>query len=190
VSRRAYLLISCLCAACATAAPKPAAKRATSANEQPVAGGSAAQADATPSEVGQRAEAGGKTLRPALIAADLEHAYLGVIDRAGLVTIIEQGLGRVLARLKLSPAMERGKFQGFRVNGIDAAWAHAGIQANDVVLRLNGQAVERPEQAQAAFESLRVASELALELLRDGQKVALRYRIEGSSPTSNASAPP
>jgi type II secretory pathway component PulC len=113
-----------------------------------------------------------------------------VIDRTGLVAIIDRGLGHVLARFKLSPVMAKGKFQGFRVDAIDPAWAAAGIAVNDVLLRLNGRPIERPEQALVAFESLRVASELALELARDGQKRALRYRIEARSPTSSASAPP
>lgn len=190
MSRRVYLLILCLCVGCASAAPKQVESPASA----PVASSEPQLQDSTADEASAESapgtEASGKTLRPPPIASDLERAYLGVIDRAGLVTIIEQGLGRVLARLKVSPAMERGRFQGFRVNAIDPAWAHAGIQANDVLLRLNGQAIERPEQAQLAFESLRVASELALELLRDGQKVALRYRIEGSAVTSKPSAPP
>ena len=115
--------------------------------------------------------------------------YLGAIDRAGLRAILDQGLGRVLARLQLSPVLVKGKFQGFRVNQIDPAWAASGVAVNDVVLRLNGSPIERPEQAMAAFESLRVASELALELSRDGQTIALRYRIEDSASTSSASAP-
>ncbi|HEX6242060.1 MAG TPA: PDZ domain-containing protein [Polyangiales bacterium] len=104
--------------------------------------------------------------------------------------IVDQGLGRVLARLKLSPLLVKGKFQGFVVNQIDPAWAASGVTVNDVVLRLNGSPIERPEQAMAAFESLRVASELALELVRDGQRITLRYRIEDSASISSASAPP
>jgi S1-C subfamily serine protease len=130
------------------------------------------------------------TLQPG--PAGTESPYLGVIDRTGLAAIIEQGLGRVLARLHVSPVLVQGKFQGFRVNAIDPAWSAAGLLVNDVVLRLNGQPIERPEQAVVAFESLRVASELALELSRGGQKLSLRYRIEGAAPspsTSSAMAP-
>lgn len=116
--------------------------------------------------------------------------YLGVIDRAGLRAIVDQGLGRVLARLQLSPVLLKGKFQGFRVNQIDPAWAASGVAVNDVLRRLNGAPIERPEQAMAAFESLRVASELALELSREGQILSLRYRIEDSASTSSPSAPP
>jgi S1-C subfamily serine protease len=115
-----------------------------------------------------------RTLR----AGQGDPAYLGVLDRKGLSTVIDQGLGRVLARLKLSPAMRNGRYEGFRVSEIDPAWASAGIQVGDVLLRLNGQPIERPEQAQVAFESLRVASEVALELSRNGKTTTLRYRVE------------
>lgn len=115
-----------------------------------------------------------KTLR----AGQGDPAYLGVLDRKGLLIVIEQGLGRVLARLKVSAAMRNGRYEGFRVTAIDPSWASAGIQVGDVLLRLNGQPIERPEQAQVAFESLRVASEVALELARNGEKLTLRYRVE------------
>jgi hypothetical protein len=112
------------------------------------------------------------------VTNDKNSPYLGVLDREGLDAVIDQGLGRVLGRLKVSPVLQRGQFQGFRVTGVDVAWKAAGIAVDDVILRLNGQPIERPEQAQAAFESLRVASEISLDLLREGKPKKLRYRIE------------
>lgn len=117
-----------------------------------------------------------KTLQPEFSGVD--PAYMGVLDRRGLIAIVEQGLGRTLARLKLSAVMNKGRFTGFRVTQIDPAWSAAGIEVGDVLLRLNGQPIERPEQAQEAFDSLRVASEVALELTRGEQKRSLRYRVE------------
>jgi len=117
-----------------------------------------------------------KTLQLEPVGAD--PAYVGALERKGLIVIIDQGLGRVLARLKLSPVMRSGRFAGFRVTQVDPAWAASGIEVGDVLLRLNGQSIERPEQAQEAFESLRVASEVALEIMRGEQKRALRYRVD------------
>lgn len=110
--------------------------------------------------------------------APASDGYLGVVERAGLVAIVEQGLGRMLARLKLSPVMEGKRFRGFRVSALDPQWAECGLQVGDVLLRLNAQPIERPEQAMVAFESLRVASEIAVELQRSGEKMVLRYRVE------------
>jgi type II secretory pathway component PulC len=132
--------------------------------------------DAGAAEPAESPSAHDKTLQPGPVGAD--PAYVGVLDRKGLVAVIEQGLGRMLARLKLSAVMNKGRFAGFRVTEIDPAWGAAGIEKGDVLLRLNGQTIERPEQAQEAFESLRVASEVALELVRGEEKRSLRYRIE------------
>lgn len=114
----------------------------------------------------------------ATVTNDKNSPYVGVIDREGLHAIIDQGLGRLLGRLKISPVLQRGKFEGFRVTGLDPVWSGAGMLLEDVIVRLNGQPIERPEQAQVAFESLRVASEISLDLTREGKPKKLRYRIE------------
>jgi S1-C subfamily serine protease len=61
---------------------------------------------------------------------------------------------------------------------LDPSWRDSGVQQGDVITRLNGQPIERPEQAMVAFDSLRVASEVAVEIVRDGQPMRLRYRVE------------
>jgi type II secretory pathway component PulC len=104
--------------------------------------------------------------------------YLGVIEREGLVALVDQGLGRFLQHVQLEPAVANGKFGGFRVASLDPAWKGAGIESGDVITRLNGQPIERPEQAMAAFESLRTASEVKVEFTRAGTPANLRFRIE------------
>jgi hypothetical protein len=170
--RDALLLSLAVQAACASAPREKTAATAVQVNQTPDNGQDAGSAD-TPQI---SAAAPDKTLRPELAGGAA--GYLGVLERKGLNAIIDQGLGRVLARLKLSPALRGGRFEGFRVSEIDPAWLGTGLLVGDVLLRLNGQVIERPEQAQAAFESLRVASEVALELNRAGEKLSLRYRIE------------
>lgn len=115
---------------------------------------------------------------PSTLARNDDGAYLGVIDRAGLNAIVEQGLGRMLGRLQLSPVLDGKRFQGFRVAALDPQWDGSGVQTGDVITRLNGAPIERPEQAMTAFDSLRVASEVAVEIVRDGKPMALRYRVE------------
>ncbi len=103
---------------------------------------------------------------------------VGVIDRAGLIVIVEAGLGRLFQRLRVSPSMERGRFVGFEITGLDEPWEASSLQQGDVIRTLNGQPIERPEQAMAAFEGLRHADELVVELLRAGAPATLRFRIE------------
>jgi hypothetical protein len=104
--------------------------------------------------------------------------YSGSIDRAGLIAIVDQGLGRFFGHLRLAPVMDGKRFVGFAVAGIDPAWGDIGLRPGDIIQRVNGQVIERPEQAMAAFESLRVASEVMVEITRAGVPATLRFRIE------------
>jgi hypothetical protein len=104
--------------------------------------------------------------------------YAGSINRAGLVVIVDQGLGRFFTHLKLAPVLDGKRFVGFAVTAIDPAWGDTGLREGDVLMRVNGQAIERPEHAMAAFEGLRVASEVVVELTRAGVPATLRYRID------------
>jgi hypothetical protein len=115
---------------------------------------------------------------PRVRVAHDDGAYLGTLTREGLVAILDQGLGRFLQHVKLEPSMETGKFRGFRVAAIDPAWQGVGIQSGDVITRVNGHPIERPEQALTAFESLRTASEVKVDLTRAGVAESVRYRIE------------
>jgi hypothetical protein len=107
-----------------------------------------------------------------------DEAYLGVIERQGLVAILDQGLGRFLQHVQLEPALSGGKFDGFRLAALDPAWHGVGLESGDLIKRLNGQPIERPEQAMAAFESLRTASEVRVDFTRAGKPSSVRYRIE------------
>lgn len=104
--------------------------------------------------------------------------YAGTIARTRLLPVVDQGLGRFLSHLRLSPVFEGARFVGFAIAGIDPAWGDIGLVPGDVLVRVNGQPIERPEQAQAAFESLRVVSEVVVDITRAGVPATLRYRIE------------
>jgi type II secretory pathway component PulC len=45
----------------------------------------------------------------------------------------------------------------------------AGLGLGDVVLRINGQNLEHPEEAHRLFESLPRARDITIDLLRGGQ---------------------
>ena len=77
------------------------------------------------------------------------------------------------------PVFVAGKFHGFRIAALrdDSFWAGVDINPGDVVVSVNGFPIEHPEQAQTAFESLDVASELHVAYERDGQPRDLVYAI-------------
>ena len=77
------------------------------------------------------------------------------------------------------PVLVGGKFHGFRIAVLrDAAfWSGVDLRPGDVVTAVNGFPIERPEQAQTAFDSLEVASELRVAYDRDGQPKEFAYAI-------------
>jgi type II secretory pathway component PulC len=76
------------------------------------------------------------------------------------------------------PVFLAGKFHGFRIGALKGKdWQGVDLKAGDVVTRVNGFTVERPENAFEAFQSLEVASELRVDFERDGEPRSLRYAI-------------
>ena len=65
---------------------------------------------------------------------------------------------------------------GSRRSG-NSFWQGVDLKPGDVVFGVNGFPIERPEQAQTAFESLEVSSELRVDYERDGQPRELVYAI-------------
>ena len=101
--------------------------------------------------------------------------------RSAVHAVVVQGLGMFLRRVDLDdqPVLAGGKFHGFRIAALrDASfWNGVDIKPGDVVTSVNGFPIERPEQAQTAFDSLDVASELRVALERGGQPRELVFPI-------------
>jgi type II secretory pathway component PulC len=47
-----------------------------------------------------------------------------------------------------------------------------------VILRVNGVTLETPDKAQEALSSLKVASELVVEVIREGKPLRVRLAID------------
>jgi S1-C subfamily serine protease len=104
----------------------------------------------------------------------------GEIVRAELVSVLDAGLGRFLGGVRVEAALTEGRFDGYRVVSIypeDPRFADLPLQAGDVIVRVNGEPIERPEQAFLVWNGLRVASELMIEYVRGGERRELRYVI-------------
>jgi type II secretory pathway component PulC len=103
------------------------------------------------------------------------------LARSAVRATIAAGLGAFLQHVDLDdqPVIADGKFRGFRIAALrDAAfWNGVDLKPGDVVTSLNGFPIERPEQAQTAFDSLAVASELRLAYDRAGYPRELVFAI-------------
>jgi S1-C subfamily serine protease len=103
------------------------------------------------------------------------------LTRSAVHAVVGQGLGAFLQRVELDdkPVRVGGQFHGFRIAALHDAtfWSAVDLKPGDVVTRVNGFPIERPEQAQTAFESLEVAGELRVSYDRDGEPRELVYPI-------------
>jgi len=104
----------------------------------------------------------------------------GAIPRRDLVAVLDGGLPAFLQGVEVEPVTDGDDFVGFRVLALypgDPSFADAPVVPGDIVTSVNGHPIERPEQAHAAWESLRVASEVAIRVLRDDEPREVRLVI-------------
>jgi type II secretory pathway component PulC len=103
------------------------------------------------------------------------------LSRSAIRATVAQGLGAFLQRVELDdkPVLSGGKFRGFRITALRGSsfWSGVDLKPGDVVTRVNGFPIERPEQAQRAFESLQASGELRVSYERDGEPRELVYPI-------------
>jgi type II secretory pathway component PulC len=103
------------------------------------------------------------------------------LARSAVHQVVSQGLGAFLQHVEVEdqPVMLSGRFHGFRIAVLrdQAFWSGVDLRPGDVVTGVNGFPIEHPEQAQTAFESLEVASELRVAYERDGRAREIVYAI-------------
>jgi S1-C subfamily serine protease len=68
---------------------------------------------------------------------------------------------------------------GFRLAAVrpGSFFERIGLHPNDVVLRVDGRALNGIDDASAAYAWLRVTDRFSVDILRDGRPVTLRYVI-------------
>jgi hypothetical protein len=96
----------------------------------------------------------------------------GLLKRAALVRLIDAGLPRWLQGVEGDRKLANHRFQGWLVKSIhptNPCYQDVDLRQGDVVQKVNGKSIERPEQAFDVLESLRVAPAIVVEYLRDGK---------------------
>lgn len=169
--------------------PAPAASVAPQAGSRPdppVAHQAGAPApgsnQATPAghgttEVPTRAASGAPS-DPARACADLVGA--GAVKRTALARAAASGLGLWLRGVEAKARQDGGRFKGWevlRLHDSDPCFARVGIARGDIVVRINGQGLERPEEAHRLFESLPKAGHISIDLIRAGVPHNVRLRV-------------
>jgi type II secretory pathway component PulC len=106
----------------------------------------------------------------------------GSIPRALLRAELDRGVGRFLQHVRVQAAVSRGHFVGWKLVSLFAKRPDVHVQvlqAGDILLRVNGASLERPEDFKAVWDSLAEAKEIVLDIERDGQPSSLHYAISG-----------
>jgi type II secretory pathway component PulC len=101
------------------------------------------------------------------------------IPRSALLAVLSGGVGRFLQRVQLEPALNKGRFVGWRLVKLfdDAQSGSGALQPGDTLLRVNGQSIERPEQFKNVWDSLATESQLVLQVERAGQRSEIHHKI-------------
>jgi type II secretory pathway component PulC len=158
------LLVLLSAAACASRPPAPAGVP----GEAPLPEAPAAPASAAPAP---------RAAAPATCEAFLRP---GVLRRGTVVRAVDRGLGKWLQGVKVAPVREAGRFRGWRVESLypdDPCFRSLDLREGDVVTAVNGTSLERPEQANDVFQSLRSARALRVELVRGANPRTVTLQI-------------
>jgi hypothetical protein len=102
------------------------------------------------------------------------------IGRGELNRVLDAAPGRFLAKIDSEPRFRDGRFHGWRLRAFfpgDPRFARVDLRPGDVVVRVNGQRLERPDDLFSVWTALRTARELVVELERDGTPRTLRWTI-------------
>jgi type II secretory pathway component PulC len=106
----------------------------------------------------------------------------GHVLRADVVRTADAGVGGFLHthQLEVAPELRAGRFVGWRVTGLrQSGFGNSvDVRTGDVVRRVNGLVLERPEDADAALKASRARAAVDVVLERDGHEVQVHVPID------------
>jgi S1-C subfamily serine protease len=104
----------------------------------------------------------------------------GVVKRTSLVKLIDAGLPRWLQGIEGDRKIAKHRFQGWLIKSLhagDPCYEDLDLRSGDVVQKVNDKSIERPEQAYEVAQSLRTASSIVVQYLRDDKPRKLTIPI-------------
>jgi type II secretory pathway component PulC len=104
----------------------------------------------------------------------------GTMTRAAVAKVIEAGPQRFIASVRVEPYTVKGKFIGYRLVGVAADGPLINSQSvfpGDVIISVNHEPLERPDQFMRAWEVAKSATALEILLLRGTQRLLYRWKL-------------
>lgn len=96
------------------------------------------------------------------------------LAKAELKEFLDRGPQEFIQQVQVRPVFRQGKFFGWKI--IDYV-GPGPIIRGDIVCRVNGQAIERPDEFMSVWNTLGNQEFLEVELQRQTKKLKLRYTI-------------
>lgn len=112
-------------------------------------------------------------------AAEKPRSPPGRFARAEVDEVLLQGPVWILRRVVPEEVVRDGAFVGWRLAAIPEEWRHLAIKPGDVVTRVNGASIERPNDLWAAWVGLASAKELRVAYEREEAARELVMPIDG-----------
>lgn len=105
----------------------------------------------------------------------------GRLGRGEVEAVMARGPQPFIASLRVEAHLNKGRFIGFRILQFlpNTSLANSqSVQPGDVILSVNQESVERPEEFMRAWEVVKNADVLEVKLLRGERQLVYRWKIE------------
>ncbi len=117
---------------------------------------------------------------PGAGAAPINAAAPGHLARGDVERVLRQGPPWLLRRVVPEEVIREGKFIGWRMLSLPEDWK-VDLKNGDIVTKVNGLSIERPDDLWAAWMQMQSAVELRVSIERDGKPRDLVVPIDGAS---------
>jgi len=121
-------------------------------------------------------------LPPPVAAAPAEApvpAASGTLWRADVRRVLAGSPGAFLGHVEAVPAFASKRFRGWRIVSFFPGDPRLGgvLRPGDIVVKVNEQAIERPEQFGDVWQAAGSRADLSVDLIRDGNPARLSWRV-------------
>ena len=103
------------------------------------------------------------------------------LTRLEFSQVMAKGPQRFIATMHLDPHSVKGRFVGWRIGGFapNSGFVNSqSILVGDIIVSVNGEPLERPEQFMRAWEVVRNASTVTVKLIRGKTRMVYRWTIQ------------
>nr|AYM54426.1 hypothetical protein [Phaselicystis flava] len=121
-------------------------------------------------------------------AAKPAAAAPGRVTRAEVDRVLTQmGPAWIFRRVLREETFDKeGRFAGWRLTGLPQEWIGIDLKPGDVVTKVNGSALETPDQAWEAWKSVAKLKEIRIQLERGGKAQEVVIPIDGEPSAETA----